>query len=213
MPVPHRGRGSRRVCQSGIRRAAYCSIAGWPDAAGSCAGPRRRWQPTSRQLHDRPRRETMYSAEPLPHFVDDYLAFLHEAFPTAAAFDGVHTHDDLLEDYSRPAIDSLLRDLGSFGRRLDAMRPGDAHRGRAARAAGARSAHPRAAVRVRAGAHLGAQPAALRRDAGAEPGRRRRCSPTRRPRSGPGACCRSCGRRRGCCSRRATTSRSRPASS
>ncbi len=65
----------------------------------------------------------MYSAEPLPHFVDHYLAFLHEAFPTTAAGDGVHTHDDLLEDYSRAAIDGLLRDLGSFLRRLDAMRP------------------------------------------------------------------------------------------
>jgi uncharacterized protein (DUF885 family) len=65
----------------------------------------------------------MYSAEPLPHFVDNYLGFLHEVFPTAAACDGVHTHDDLLEDFSRPAIDSLQRDLGSFGRRLDAIRP------------------------------------------------------------------------------------------
>jgi uncharacterized protein (DUF885 family) len=65
----------------------------------------------------------MYSAEPLPHFVDNYLGFLHEVFPTSAACDGVHTHDDLLEDCSRSAIDSLLRDLGSFLRRLDAMRP------------------------------------------------------------------------------------------
>ena len=65
----------------------------------------------------------MYSAEPLPHFVDNYLGFLHEAFPTSAACDGVHTHDDLLEDYSRQAIDTLLRDLGSYLRRLDAMRP------------------------------------------------------------------------------------------
>jgi uncharacterized protein (DUF885 family) len=65
----------------------------------------------------------MYSAEPLPHFVDHYLAFQHEAFPTTAAGDGVHTHDDLLEDFSRAALDGLLRDLGSFGRRLDAMRP------------------------------------------------------------------------------------------
>ncbi|MCU0256979.1 MAG: DUF885 domain-containing protein [Vicinamibacterales bacterium] len=65
----------------------------------------------------------MYSAEPLPHFVDHYLASLHEAFPTTAAGDGVHTHDDLLEDFSRAALDGLTRDLGSFGRRLDAMRP------------------------------------------------------------------------------------------
>ena len=40
----------------------------------------------------------MYSAEPLPHFVDEYLAYLYEAHPTNAAFDGVHLHDDLLED-------------------------------------------------------------------------------------------------------------------
>ena len=65
----------------------------------------------------------MYSSEPLPHFIDDYLAFLHEVLPTTAAFDGVHTHDDLLEDYSRSAIDSLLRDLGAFGRRLGAINP------------------------------------------------------------------------------------------
>ncbi|MCL4846990.1 MAG: DUF885 family protein [Acidobacteria bacterium] len=66
----------------------------------------------------------MYSSEPLPHFVDNYLACLHEAFPTAATFDGVHVHDDLLEDLSRSAIDHHLRDLGSFARRLDAMNPG-----------------------------------------------------------------------------------------
>ena len=41
----------------------------------------------------------MYSAEPLPHFVDEYLAYLYEAHPTNAAFDGVHLHDDLLEDF------------------------------------------------------------------------------------------------------------------
>lgn len=66
----------------------------------------------------------MYSSEPLPHFVDNYLACLHEAFPTTATFDGVHVHDDLLEDLSRPAVDQHLRDLGSFARRLDAMNPG-----------------------------------------------------------------------------------------
>ncbi len=43
----------------------------------------------------------MYSAEPLPHFVDEYLAYLYEAHPTHATFDGVHLHDDLLEDLSR----------------------------------------------------------------------------------------------------------------
>jgi uncharacterized protein (DUF885 family) len=65
----------------------------------------------------------MYSAEPLPHFVDEYLAWLHEAHPTNATFDGVHLHDDLLEDLSRTAIDSQIRDLGAFGRRLAAIDP------------------------------------------------------------------------------------------
>jgi uncharacterized protein (DUF885 family) len=65
----------------------------------------------------------MYSAEPLPHFVDEYLAYLHEAQPTSATFDGVHVHDDLLEDLSRRAIDSQVRDLGAFARRLAAIDP------------------------------------------------------------------------------------------
>ena len=54
----------------------------------------------------------MYSAEPLPHFVDEYLAYLHEVHPTTATFDGIHVHDDLLEDLSRQAIDRQVRDLG-----------------------------------------------------------------------------------------------------
>lgn len=65
----------------------------------------------------------MYSAEPLPHFVDEYLAWLHEAHPTNATFDGVHLHDDLLEDLSRAAVDAQIRDLGGFARRLAAIDP------------------------------------------------------------------------------------------
>ena len=65
----------------------------------------------------------MYSAEPLPHFVDEYLAYLYEAHPTAAAFDGVHLHDDLLEDFGRQAIDGQIRALGGFARRLAAIDP------------------------------------------------------------------------------------------
>jgi uncharacterized protein (DUF885 family) len=65
----------------------------------------------------------MYSAEPLPHFVDEYLAWLHETHPTNATFDGVHLHDDLLEDLSRSAIDAQIRDLGGFARRLGAIDP------------------------------------------------------------------------------------------
>ena len=63
----------------------------------------------------------MYSAEPLSHLVDDYLAYLHESHPTQAALDGVHAHDDLLEDLSRSGIDARGRDLGGFARRLAAI--------------------------------------------------------------------------------------------
>jgi uncharacterized protein (DUF885 family) len=65
----------------------------------------------------------MYSAEPLPHFVDEYLAWLHETHPTNATFDGVHLHDDLLEDMGRTAVDAQVRDLGGFARRLAAIDP------------------------------------------------------------------------------------------
>jgi uncharacterized protein (DUF885 family) len=65
----------------------------------------------------------MYSAEPLPHFVDEYLAYLHEVHPTSATFDGVHVHDDLLEDLSRRAVDGQVRDLGALARRLAAIDP------------------------------------------------------------------------------------------
>ena len=60
----------------------------------------------------------MYPSEPFPHFVDDYLAYLYEVHPTQASLDGVHVHDDLLEDLSRPAVDADLRALSGFGRRL-----------------------------------------------------------------------------------------------
>jgi uncharacterized protein (DUF885 family) len=65
----------------------------------------------------------MYSAEPLPHFVDEYLSYLYEINPTTATFDGVHVHDDLLEDFGRQAIDAQVRTLGGFGRRLAAIDP------------------------------------------------------------------------------------------
>ena len=60
----------------------------------------------------------MYPSEPFPHFVDDYLAYLYEVLPTQACLDGVHLHDDLLEDLSRSAIESDVRALSGFGRRL-----------------------------------------------------------------------------------------------
>src|SRR5215204_1057336 len=65
----------------------------------------------------------MYPSEPFPHFVDDYLAYLHETLPSHAALDGVHVHDDLLEDLSRSAIDTHVRALAGFGRRLRQIDP------------------------------------------------------------------------------------------
>src|SRR5215510_14268523 len=61
----------------------------------------------------------MIASEPLPHFVDDLLGYLHETHPTHATLDGVHTHDDLLEDLSRHAIDSQAHALAGYLRRLD----------------------------------------------------------------------------------------------
>jgi uncharacterized protein (DUF885 family) len=63
----------------------------------------------------------MHAAEPLPHFVDDYLSFLYEVHPTGATMDGVHVHDDLIEDYRRSAIDTHVSALAGFARRLDSI--------------------------------------------------------------------------------------------
>jgi uncharacterized protein (DUF885 family) len=65
----------------------------------------------------------MHPSEPFPHFVDDYLAYLYEALPSQASLDGVHLHDDLLEDFSRPAIETHTRALAGFGRRLQQIDP------------------------------------------------------------------------------------------
>jgi uncharacterized protein (DUF885 family) len=61
----------------------------------------------------------MIASEPLAHFIDDLLGYLHETHPTYAALDGVHTHDDLLEDLSRHGIESDVRALAGYRRRLD----------------------------------------------------------------------------------------------
>jgi uncharacterized protein (DUF885 family) len=65
----------------------------------------------------------MYPSEPFPHFVDDYLAYLYEVHPSHASLDGVHLHDDLLEDLSRTAIDAHVRALAGFSRRLHQIDP------------------------------------------------------------------------------------------
>ncbi|MBI3492427.1 MAG: DUF885 domain-containing protein [Acidobacteria bacterium] len=60
----------------------------------------------------------MIVSEPLPHFVDDLLSYLHETHPTHATLDGVHTHDDLLEDFSRQGIENETHALAGYLRRL-----------------------------------------------------------------------------------------------
>ena len=65
----------------------------------------------------------MIVSEPLQHFVDDLLAYLHETRPTYATLDGVHTYDDHLEDLSRQAIEAEVHALTGYVRRLDEIRP------------------------------------------------------------------------------------------
>ena len=60
----------------------------------------------------------MRPSEPFPHFVDDYLAYLYEVLPSQASQDGVHLHDDLLEDFSGSSVEAHVRALAGFGRRL-----------------------------------------------------------------------------------------------
>jgi uncharacterized protein (DUF885 family) len=65
----------------------------------------------------------MYPSEPFPHFVDDYLAYLYEVYPSQASLDGVHLHEDLLEDLSRGAVETHVRALAGFSRRLHQIDP------------------------------------------------------------------------------------------
>jgi uncharacterized protein (DUF885 family) len=65
----------------------------------------------------------MIASEPLPHLVNDLLAYLHEAHPTYATLDGVHTFDDHLEDLGRQAIEGQVHALTGYLRRLDEIRP------------------------------------------------------------------------------------------
>ena len=65
----------------------------------------------------------MAASEPLPHFVDALLGFLHETHPTYATLDGVHVHDDLLEDFSRAAVDAEAHALAGYLRRLEDIKP------------------------------------------------------------------------------------------
>jgi hypothetical protein len=53
----------------------------------------------------------MIASEPLPHLVEDLLGYLYETHPTYATLDGVHVHDDLLEDLSRQAVEAEVHAL------------------------------------------------------------------------------------------------------
>jgi uncharacterized protein (DUF885 family) len=64
----------------------------------------------------------MIASEPLPHLVNDLLAYLHETYPTYATLDGVHSYDDHLEDLSRPAIEGQVHALTGYLRRLDEIK-------------------------------------------------------------------------------------------
>jgi hypothetical protein len=63
----------------------------------------------------------MIASEPLHHFVDDYLSFLYETSPSSATFDGVHLHDDLLENFERGAVEREVQALAGLARRLAAI--------------------------------------------------------------------------------------------
>src|SRR5262252_4100309 len=65
----------------------------------------------------------MNASEPLSHFVDDLLGYLYETHPTHATLDGVHTHDDLLEDLSRSGIERDTHALAGYLRRLQDINP------------------------------------------------------------------------------------------
>jgi uncharacterized protein (DUF885 family) len=65
----------------------------------------------------------MNASEPLSHFVDDFLGYLYETHPTHATFDGVHTHDDLLEDLSRSGVERDTHALAGYLRRLQDIQP------------------------------------------------------------------------------------------
>ena len=112
----------------------------------------------------------MHAAEPLTHFVDDFLAYLYEARPTNATLDGVHLHDDLLEDFGRSAIETHLGALAGFARRLDAI-PVDLLPLHEQVDHGIVGSNIRARMFELGGRpDLGAEPPALRRGARIEPG-------------------------------------------
>ena len=156
----------------------------------------------------------MHAAEPLPHFVDDYLAYLYEVHPTGATHGrGPRPRRPArrLPPHARSTRTSSA--LAGFARRLDGIPVDAAPAARAGRAPDRRGQHPRAPVRARSASGPGSATRTSTPRRWRRAWRRRRSSPTRPRPSAPAACCRSCGRCRGSCRRRATTSRTRRRSS
>ena len=67
------------------------------------------------------RTRSQQASEPLSHFVKEYIGYIHETYPTEAAGDGVHTHDDVLEDLGRDAVETRAREIGGWARRLEGI--------------------------------------------------------------------------------------------
>src|SRR6516225_958320 len=102
----------------------------------------------------------MNASEPLSHFVDDLLGYLYETHPTHATLDGVHTHDDLLEDLSRSGIERDTHALAGYLRRLQDIDPeGLTEVERLERRM--LTSHLESHVRARRGSDLGKEPAVL----------------------------------------------------
>ncbi len=107
----------------------------------------------------------MRSSEPFHHFVDDYLAYLHEVHPSGATLDGVHTYDDHIEDLSRHGIEQHIRALAGFSRRLQDINVNELTAVEKAEQPMVSANVQAQDVRARGNAYLGAQPAVVRRHA------------------------------------------------
>ena len=112
----------------------------------------------------------MRSSEPFHHFVDDYLAYLHEVHPSGATLDG----DPHVRRPRRGFQPS--RDRAAHARAVGFRAASSGHQSRRSdgrgkgRAAHGGGEHPGPDVRTRTHSYVGAESAALRRHAVLEPG-------------------------------------------
>ena len=112
----------------------------------------------------------MNASEPLPHFVDDYLAYLQEVLPTAGQSGRRPSPRRPPRGPESAGRRRALRALSGFSRRLHQIDPALSDRYRAGRASDRGRQHRGPDVRARDAADLGAQPAAVRPDRRDEPG-------------------------------------------